>query len=102
MLRPVVHQTLVDSGLVLNIAQDAITLDSNGRRIAKLRAYGLPLGTPTTFAIHTENNYLQVVLGCDTLLRRFTDLKESDDLVIATMGPSEVVFSHPDWRSIKD
>ncbi len=101
LLRPVVeHRDIPDSGIVLTATTSGVTLDSAGQTILSRPDITISRGQVIHIALLSENNYYQVVFDCDTVIRGWTKLKESDDVVVQALQSSQVDIVHPDWAGV--
>ena len=102
MLRPVAEESVVDSGLVLTfLAAGGTRLDSSGHLIEQNSSFRFPQDTQTYVTVYNEEAYLQVTVGCDTVLRHYSRRKSSDDIVLKTLPGSELKVLDPEWKKIK-
>ena len=102
MLRPVVEESVIDSGLVLTfLSAGGVRLDSAGHLIEENTMFRFPKDSQTYVTIYSEESYLQVTVGCDTVVKRFTRRKSSDDIVLRTLSGSELKVVDPEWKQIK-
>ena len=103
LLRPVVEQRDVrDSGIVLVATRAGTTLDSDAHSIVSRPDVTIAPDQIIHVALLSENNYMQIVLDCDTVFRGFTRIKESDDVVVQALNHSEVDVIKPDWSGLPD
>jgi len=51
--------------------------------------------------VYNEESYLRVTVGCDTVLRRYTERRSSDDIVLKTLSGSELKVVDPEWKRIR-
>src|SRR5207302_10826239 len=83
MLRPDVEQRDVkDSGIVVTLTKSGSWLDSAQHIFSQRPDLGMPVGQYVPVYLMSENNYSQIVVGCDTVYRGWTKRMESDDVVI--------------------
>jgi hypothetical protein len=102
MLRPVVEESVIDSGLVLTfLSAGGVRLDSAGHLLEENTAFRFPKDSLTYVTIYNEESYLQVTVGCDTVVKRFTRRKSSDDIVLKTFSGSELKVVDPQWKQIR-
>ncbi|MEI8134923.1 MAG: hypothetical protein WCH46_07570 [bacterium] len=102
LLRPVAEESVRDSGLILTISSSVgLRLDSGGVLLESNPRYRPPIDSQFFVTIFNEESYLQVTIGCDTVLRRYTKQKESDDLVIHTLPNSELTVIAPQWKRLR-
>ena len=102
MMRSRAEESVLDSGLSLFLSRSHSKLDSAGMMVQDLREYQVAQDSLTLLTVRSENNLLQVTLGCDTVLKRMTGLKESDDLVFGTLPGSEVRLVNPAFQELKE
>jgi hypothetical protein len=102
MMRPRAEEVVLDSGLSLFLSRSHSKLDSSGTMVQDLRQYQVAQDSLTLLTVRSENNLLQVTLGCDTVLKRMTGLKESDDLVFGALQGSEVRLVNPSFQELKE
>ena len=102
MLRPVLEESVIDSGLVLTfLSSGGIRLDSAGYTLDENRAFRFPKDSQVYVTIYNEESFLQMTVGCDTVLKRFTKRKSSDDIALKTLPGSELKILGPQWKRIK-
>ncbi len=102
MLRPVVEESVIDSGFVLTFSSaGGMRLDSAGHLIEVNTSFRFPKDSLTYVTIYNEESYLQVTVGCDTVVKRFTMRKSSDDIVLKTFSGSELKVVDPQWKQIR-
>jgi hypothetical protein len=101
MLRPVVEQRDVrDSGIVVTVTRSGVWLDS-ARHVFLLRKdVTLQLNNQLPISLLSDDNYTQVVLGCDTVYKGWSKKIESDDIVVQALEGSEVEVIEPDWAGL--
>ncbi len=102
MLRPVLEESVIDSGLVLTFLNSGgVRLDSAGHTLEENRAFRFPKDSQVYVTIYNEEAYLQMTVGCDTVLKRYTKRKSSDDIALKTLAGSELKVLAPQWKRIK-
>lgn len=102
MLRPVVEESVIDSGFVLTFfSAGGMRLDSAGHHLDENPAFHFPKDSQTYVTVYNEESYLQVTVGCDTVVKRFTRRKSSDDIVLKTLSGSSLNVLDPQWKRIK-
>ncbi len=103
LLRPDVEQRDVkDSGMVLTVTRSG-TWMSTGRQIIFRRPdVKFQPNELMPISLLSENHYTQVVLGCDTVYKGWSDQMESDDIVVQALEGSEVEVIAPDWAGLPD
>lgn len=102
MLRPVLEESVIDSGLVLTfLSNGGMRLDSAGHTLEENRTFRFPKDSQVYVTIYNEESYLQMTVGCDTVLKRFTKRKSSDDIALKTLPGSELKVLEPKWKRIK-
>ena len=103
LLRPAVeHRDIPDSGIIVIATPSGVMLEDSGRIFLTRPDIPLPKGQPVRVALLSENNYYQVVVGCDTVIRGWTKRMESDDVVVQALQASTVDVIHPDWAPVPD
>jgi len=103
MLRPVVEQHDVkDSGIIVTITRSGVWLDSSQKNFVNRPDVMLTEGKMAHVKLLSENNYTQVVMDCDTIFRGWTNLKESDDVVVQALQSSEIQVVGPDWGELPE
>lgn len=102
LLRPVVEESVVDSGLMLTFFSSGGTrLDSGGHMIEQNPSFRFPTDSQTFVTVYNEEAYLQVTVGCDTVLKHHSLGKSSDDVVLQTLPGSELKVVGPEWVRVK-
>lgn len=102
MLRPVAEESVIDSGLMLTFFSAGGTrLDSGGQLIEKNSSFRFPKDSQTLVTIYNEEAYLQVTVGCDTVLKHYSRRNSSDDIVLKTLLGSELKVLAPQWKKVK-
>jgi hypothetical protein len=102
MLRPVVEESVIDSGLVLTFSSSkGFRLDSAGQMIEENSAFHFPKDSQTYITVYNEESYLRVTVSCDTVLKRYTKRKASDDIVLKTLPGSSLTVLDPEWKRIR-
>jgi hypothetical protein len=100
LIRPDVEQrNVLDSGIVVTVTPHGTTLDSAHHTFLERSDIRMAEGAQLPMSILSENNLMQVVLGCDTVYKGWTKKMESDDVVIESMPGSEVLVIRPDWNA---
>ena len=102
MLRPVVEESVIDSGLVLSFSTTkGIRLDSAGHTIEESPMYHFPKDSQMYVTVYNEESYLRVTVNCDTILNRFTKRISSDHIIVKTLPGSKLHVTNPEWKKIK-
>jgi hypothetical protein len=102
MLRPVVEESVIDSGFVLTfLTEGGMRLDSSGHNLDENPGFHFPKDSQTYVTVYNEESYLQVTVGCDTVVKRYTRRKSSDDIVLKTLPGSTLNVLDPQWKRIK-
>ncbi|MDP4219383.1 MAG: hypothetical protein Q8916_11655 [Bacteroidota bacterium] len=102
MLRPIVEENVIDSGLVLTfLSGGGYRLDSAGVMLDQNSSFRFPKNQQTYMTVYNEESYLQVTVGCDTVMKRYTKRKSSDDIVLRTLPGSELRVLDPEWKRIR-
>jgi hypothetical protein len=101
LLRPKVEETVIDSGLVLLFSSGGgERLDSAGSLLESDPAFRFPQDSSVLVTVFTDEDYLQVTVGCDTVLRRKTMRMTSDDLVVQTLHGTTLAVYAPLWKRL--
>jgi hypothetical protein len=101
LLRPDVEQRdIKDSGIVVTLTRAGSWVDSGQHFFLQRPDLGMPVGQNVPVFLLSENNYTQVVIGCDTVYRGWTRKLESDDIVVQALDKSEVEVIDPDWAGL--
>ena len=102
LLRPVSEESVIDSGLVLTFLNSGgVRLDSAGHLLDEKPSFRFPQDSQTYVTIYNEESYLQVTVGCDTVVKRYTKQKASDDIVFKTLHGSTLNVLDPEWKRIR-
>jgi hypothetical protein len=103
MLRPVVEQHDVkDSGIIVTATRSGVWLDSSRQIFINRPDVAITQDELVHVELWSENNYMQVVLNCDTVFRGWSHTKESDDIVVQALESSEIQLIDPDWAALPD
>jgi len=101
LLRPVVEQRdIKDSGIIVTLTKNGSWVDSAHHTFLQRPDLGMPIGQNVPVYLLSEDNYSQVVVGCDTVYRGWTKRIESDDIVVQALLGSEVQVIDPDWAGL--
>ncbi|MBS1904663.1 MAG: hypothetical protein JSS75_13230 [Bacteroidetes bacterium] len=99
LLRPTIEETVRDSGLILHFyTSGGMALDSANTRLERNPAFRFPQDSNALVTIYNDEDFLQVTVGCDTVLRRHSMRMESDDLGIRSGEGTEVTVLGPVWK----
>jgi len=102
MLRPVVEDSVIDSGIVLTFSSaNGLRIDSAGKVLDENTSYRFPNDSQVYITVYNEESFLRVTVGCDTVLRRYTKRRSSDAIVLKTLSGSELHVLDPEWIKIK-
>jgi hypothetical protein len=102
MLRPTVEESVIDSGLILTFfSSGGMRLDSAGKLLEENSSFRFPKDSQTFVTVYNEEAYLRVTVGCDTVFKRFTKRKSSDDIVLKTLTGSKLNIMQPQWKQVK-
>ncbi len=103
LIRPDVEQRdVLDSGMILTVTDRGTTLDSAHHIILERSDVRMAEGTQLPLSLLSENNFSQIVLGCDTLTKGWSHKLESDDIVVQALPGSDVQVIQPDWADVPD
>jgi hypothetical protein len=97
LLRPVIQEAIVDSGLILSVGRSGVEL-REGSRIYPSKSISLLPDSLLQVRYYSENEYLYVSVGCDTVVQGKYPVKESDDIAIMSIPGSTVELSVPNWE----
>jgi hypothetical protein len=78
-----------------------LRIDSAGQVITENTSYSFPQDSQTYVTVFNEESYMQVTVGCDTILRRYSKRTASDDIALKTLLASELKVVDPEWKRIK-
>ena len=101
MLRPIVEESILDSGMVLTLTRNGYRLVNKDTILASGALPALVQGKTEIFSTYSEEGYMELTLGCDTLYRGITKRIEGDDIIFATLPKSTVTIFAPDWRDLE-
>jgi len=102
LLRPIVQERVIDSGYILTFSSDrGMTLDSAGKTIDKRPSFHFPDSTPVFVTVYNEEDFLQVTVGCDTVVKYSGFKMASDDIVFQSLGDSRLRLQKAEWFKIK-
>lgn len=101
MLRPIVEEQVLDSGIVLSLSKGGYQLRSKDTILASGTHPILAKGVTQIFRAYSEEGYLELTLGCDTLFKGITKRIEGDDIIFSPIGQSTVTVFAPLWRDIE-
>lgn len=101
LIHPVVQESIIDSGLVLTLSRNGYELREGETIIASGASPSLEVGKPRIFRAYSEEGYLELTLGCDTLYKGVTLRTESDDIIFTTLPESKVSVYGPYWRDLE-
>ena len=102
MLRPVVEESVIDSGFTLTFSSiGGLRIDSAGKTVGENSAFRFPKDSQVYVTVYNEESFLQVTIGCDTVLKRYTKRRSSDVMVLKTLSGSELHVLDPEWTKIK-
>jgi hypothetical protein len=97
LLRPVIEERIVDSGIVVSFSRTGTSVNKGALEL-NLRSVPLVPDTALQLRYHSENRYLYLMLGCDTVLQGMYPMKESDDIGIVAIPTSTVTLQIPNWE----
>ncbi len=101
MLRPIVEEQVLDSGIVLTIGKNGYRLVNKDTVLATGTHPRLTQGKPELFRAYSDEGYLELTLGCDTLYRGLTKHIEGDDIIFSTLPQSRVNVFAPSWKDLE-
>lgn len=101
MVRPVVEEGIRDPGFTLTFSKTSLVVDSAGTMIVTDPDFRFPRDSQMYVTIYNEESFVQITIGCDTILKRYTKQKSSDEIALQTLGGSELKVLDPRWRRIQ-
>lgn len=101
MLRPIVEEQILDSGIVLTLSRNGYRLVHHDTVLAAGALPALSEGKTALFRSYSEEGYMELTLGCDTLYRGITKRIEGDDIIFSTLRQSTVTVFGPEWRDLE-
>lgn len=101
MLRPIVEEQVLDSGIVLTLGRNGYRLTNSDTVLAAGSHPRLVQGKSEFFRAFSDEGYLELTLGCDTLYRGFTKRIEGDDIIFSTLPNSTVNVFAPNWSDLE-
>jgi hypothetical protein len=96
-----VEETLIDSGVVVSISEKYARADKDGKNLSTLRSPGFSNDKVVFVNLYNDEKYLQVIIGCDTLLKYYPEGPAPDDLVITSIGKSDTRIFTPIWKDLE-
>jgi len=96
-----VEETLIDSGVVVSISDKYARADKDGKNLSALKPPGFGNDNVVFINLYNDEKYLQVIIGCDTLLKYHPDGAAPDDLVITSIGKSSTRIFTPVWKDLE-
>ena len=100
-LRPVVEERVVDSGYILTFSSTGMRLDSAGKLLQEKSTFRFPDSERVFVTIYNEEKFLQVTVGCDTVIKLLGSKIASDDIVFKTLPDSKLTIQKAEWYAIK-
>jgi hypothetical protein len=101
MLRPIVEEQILDSGIVLTLSRHGYHLMNKDTLLAAGTLPALTQGKSVVFRSYSEEGYMELTLGCDTLYRGITKRIEGDDIIFSPLLQSTVTVFGPQWRDLE-
>lgn len=98
LLRPVVEERILDSGVVLTLSRNGYRLVNGDTLLASGKSPVLARGKTEIFRAYSDEGYLELTLGCDTLFKGMTKRIEGDDIIFSTLPNSTITVYAPTWR----
>lgn len=101
LARSRVEETLIDSGVVVSISKAYARADKDGKNLSTLPSPGFNKDNVVFINLYNDEKYLQVIVGCDTLLKYHPKGPAPDDLVITSIGKSSTRIFTPVWKDLE-
>ena len=101
LARSRVEETLIDSGVVVTIARSYASANKDGKNLSALKAPAFSNENVVFVNLYNDEKYLQVVIGCDTLLKYYPEGPAPDDIVITSIGNSTTRIFTPIWKDLE-
>lgn len=101
LARSRVEETLIDSGVVISISHSYAAADKDGKNLSVLKSPGFSNDNVVFVNLYNDEKYLQVVIGCDTLLKYYAEGPAPDDIVITSIGKSTTRMFTPIWKDLE-
>lgn len=101
LARSRVEETLIDSGVVISISHNYATADKDEKNLSVLKSPGFSNDNIVFVNLYNDEKYLQVIVGCDTLLKYHPKGPAPDDLVITSIDSSTTRIYTPVWRDLE-
>jgi hypothetical protein len=96
-----VEEQLIDSGVVISVTKKYARADKDGVNLAIMKAPVISTNNLINVKLYNDEKYLQVIVGCDTLLKYHAKGPSPDDLVITSIDSSTTRIYAPDWRDLE-
>ena len=101
MFRPIVEEQILDSGMVLTLGKSGYRLVNHDTVLASGTHPRLIQGKSELFRAYSDEGYLELTLGCDTLYKGITKRIEGDDIIFSTLPQSTVNVFAPTWTDLE-
>lgn len=101
LARSRVEETVIDSGVVVSISKKYASVDKDGKNLSTLQSPGFNNDNVVFVNLYNDEQYLHVVIGCDTLLKYRPAGPAPDDLVITTIGKGTSRIFNPTWMDLE-
>jgi hypothetical protein len=102
LARSRVEETVIDSGVIVTISKNYARADKDNINLSTLKSPGFNDDNVVYVNLYNDEKYLQVVIGCDTLLKYFPKENPApDDIVISSIGQSTIRIYTPEWKDLE-
>ncbi len=101
LARSRVEETLIDSGVVVSVSDKYVSADKDEKNLSSLKSPDFNNDNVVFVNLYNDEKYLQVVIGCDTLLKYHPEGPATDDLVITSIGKSSTRIFTPVWKDLE-
>jgi hypothetical protein len=100
LVRPRVEESVLDSGYVITMTTSGTSIDSAGIHLARYPDARLKSEAAQMLSVYNEERFIEVVLGCDTIIKSFSSPKAPDDIVFKSMERSAGHIYVPNWHGL--
>ena len=101
LARSRVEETLIDSGVVISITDNYARADKDGKNLSSMKSPDFNNDNIVFVGLYNDEKYLQVIIGCDTLLKYHPEGPAPDDLVITSIGKGNTRIFTPLWKDLE-
>lgn len=101
LARSWVEETLIDSGVIVSVSDKYASANKDGKNLSSLKSPSFNNDNVVFVNLYNDEKYLQVIIGCDTLLKYHPEGPAPDDLVITSIGKSSTRIFTPVWKDLE-